>query len=151
MTLTGTTVYNPSFPIFLTELDTECFDTEKMTLEEWEKFFSTHSNNFISYYTEDTKVIGASIITFSPNNIAYLYSIAVLPQYRKLNIGEGLLGSAIAYVQQSVYTIQAHTRVENVPMIQLLRKYQFKPAAYIPDYFGDFEDGILWEYRTGLE
>jgi ribosomal protein S18 acetylase RimI-like enzyme len=94
------------------------------------------------------KLIGYALARYS-FSLGYLYSSAVLPEYRLLGLGELMLCERLKHlVELDCIVIQAHTKTTNVASASLLNKHNFYVKDYLPDYYADNEDGILWEKRT---
>lgn len=144
----GTNVYNPGLPVLLAKLDAEVFGTEAMDQDEWQLFFDQKPCFTVNWITVEDKIIGAAVMTFSLKaGIAYLYSNAVLEEYRGKGFGKELINARINFLGMACAKIQAHTRVNNLASIKLLLNTGFESLQYVTDFYGDCEDAILWELR----
>lgn len=132
--------------IELDKIDRECFNEDvRMDATEWAAVFDSQCRVFY-VLNESNKVVGAAVIKMTTFGLAYLYSTAVLPNYRKQGVGESLLLHRLNFLRsQGFRRVQAHTRVDNEIGGGLLEKFGFIPTEYVPDFYGDFQDGILWQ------
>ncbi len=145
----STNIYSAELPKLLAELDKTCFEKDKMTEREWEKFFK-HEKNFFLVWAKDNEtkaLVGVALIIFGIAGIAYLYSNAVLPSYRKKGIGTELLARRISFIKNIATKIQTHTRANNTESTRILKASGFIPIQYVIDFYGEFEDGVLFELK----
>ena len=90
------------------------------------------------------KMIGYALARFS-FGIGYLYSNAVLKEYRGHGIGTLLLNYRIEkLVAWGSKIIQAHTKIDNGESSKLLQKAGLESVQYLPDFYEDNVDAILW-------
>jgi ribosomal protein S18 acetylase RimI-like enzyme len=133
----------------LAKIDEECFDNEAMTVEEWEKVITMPGVEIFYSKDDEDNIVGAAVLIITAFKIAYLYSNAILPKYRRQRRGYTLLLERLNRVHnEGIVQIQAHTRVNNIESGELLRKAGFNPIQYVPDFYDDFQDAILWEMRV---
>lgn len=130
----------------LADFDKKCFAQDGMTEEEWAKVIA--NNAYVCCAIEQPGIVGVAVAKYAAG-IAYLYSSAVLPEYRGQNIGCWMVSDRIDYLSTFVSKVQAHTRIENFASQRMLKKCGFVPIQYVTDFYGDLEDAILWE-RTLL-
>ena len=129
----------------LTEIDEACFGEEKMSFDEW---FSAivNDNTYIVLASVDNVFVGAAVARITPFKIGYIYSYAVLKECRGYGIATLLLGDCLRELKErNCSLIQAHTRIDNEPSGNVLRKANFHPIQYVPDFYDDFQDAILWQ------
>lgn len=80
--------------------------------------------------------------------MGYLYSNAVLPEFRNMKIGSTMTVQRMTELHAlGCRTIQAHTRLDNEASAYLLRTYGFSEKSYVTDFYGDNNDAILWSTR----
>lgn len=144
----STTVFNDELPGMLANLDSICFDKDAMNSEEWKQFFEHNKTWMLCWYTINNEPVAAAVVTYSTAGIGYLYSNAVHPDVRRQGLGAKLLSTRLLYIKDIVKRVQAHTRIDNKSSVALLRRFGFKAVQYIPDLYGDYRDGILWERLT---
>ena len=126
----------------LSVFDHICFGTEAMSSEEWSIALDANTREVREY--RDGKVVGIAVIKWAAG-IGYLYSNAVLPDYRNQGIGTRLIRMRLDFVKNFCLKVQAHTRINNEASQAILRKCGFVPIHYVPDFYGDCEDAVLWE------
>lgn len=79
----------------------------------------------------------------------HVFSIGVLPGYRKRGIATGLLGLAFNYMfKRSVSEIFLEVRVSNIPAIKLYEKFGMKKVDTIPYYYADGETAYVMAVKT---
>jgi ribosomal protein S18 acetylase RimI-like enzyme len=130
----------------LAEFDALCFDAEGLSEEGWEKVLE--SNAYACKAVEGGKIVGVAVAKYSAG-IAYLYSSAVLPEFRGQGIGIWLVRDRMNFVETFASKVQAHTRIDNFASQRMLKKCGFLAIQYVTDFYGELEDAILWE-RTLL-
>jgi ribosomal protein S18 acetylase RimI-like enzyme len=130
----------------LAEFDALCFDAEGMSEEEWAKVLE--SNAYACKAVEGGKIVGVAVAKYAAG-IAYLYSSAVLPEFRGQNLGCWMVNDRLQFLETVASKVQAHTRIENFASQRMLKKCGFLAIQYVTDFYGDLEDAILWE-RTLL-
>jgi ribosomal protein S18 acetylase RimI-like enzyme len=143
------TIYNDKLPEILATIDATCFNTDKMSKEEWLLFFKNHKSWLVIWYELENKPIAAAVTCWVEQAyMAYFYSNAVLPEYQRQGLGSSLIEDRIKYLSSiSITKIQAGTRIDNTASIKSLLKQNFIAIQYVPDLYGDCKDGILWELQ----
>jgi len=127
----------------LAESDIICFGEEGMSAEEWLKALT--ENSIVVREVKDGVTAGIAVAKWDAG-IGYLYSNAVLPEYRRQGIAARLTQQRVACLSRLGCTkIQAHTRVGNVASQTVLDNAGFRVVQYVPDFYDEFKDGILWE------
>jgi ribosomal protein S18 acetylase RimI-like enzyme len=74
----------------------------------------------------------------------YFYSVAVSEKYRKMRLGTRLFNEAIKN-ELVVGLINSHCHIDNEASIAFHKSLGFKAVQYVPDFYGDYEDAIMWE------
>lgn len=87
---------------------------------------------------------------FSPIKRGHIISIAVLPGYRRMGIGEALLREALrAMVEHyGVKECYLEVRVSNMPAINLYKKLGFEVDKIIRGYYADGENAYLMRIKV---
>jgi ribosomal protein S18 acetylase RimI-like enzyme len=130
----------------LAALDKQCFGSEAMTFKEWLQVTSSPVIIVCAWEDPDKDHFSGLSVARYAAGIGYLYSSAVVPEARRLGIGERMVRKRIELLEDlGCAVIQAHTRIENEPSQNMLRKCGFLPIQYVTDFYDDFEDAILWE------
>jgi ribosomal protein S18 acetylase RimI-like enzyme len=76
-------------------------------------------------------------------NLAWIATIAVLPEYRGRGIGRDLLTACEN--QLKVPLVRLNVRLSNQPAIRLYRKAGYRDAGIWPIYYQDGEDALIME------
>ncbi len=131
----------------LAAFDEVCFGDEGMSAEEWLQVLDEKSVVFRHERNGNTVAIG---VAKWDAGIGYLYSVATLPEFRKQGIAAKLTANRLEFLRGAgCVRVQAHTRIGNEASQAGLRKAGFVAIQYVTDFYGDFEDGILWEKMLG--
>jgi ribosomal protein S18 acetylase RimI-like enzyme len=124
------------------ELDSLCFGSEAMTTEDWKKALTGNFKVFKEF--RNGKCVGLAVVKWDVG-IAYFYSNAVHPQFQGQGIGTTLVKERLSFIRDFCYMVQAHTRIGNQASQAVLANSGFYPIEYVPDFYDDFEDAILWQ------
>jgi ribosomal protein S18 acetylase RimI-like enzyme len=90
------------------------------------------------------KLVGYCVARYA-FRVGYLYSTAVLPEYQGRGLGRMLLNWRLDELERNnCRVIQAHTMLDNIRSGALLNKAGFIPVQYVPDFYEDNVDAILW-------
>jgi ribosomal protein S18 acetylase RimI-like enzyme len=133
-------------PLTLAIFDSENFDEHHaMDAAEWRQMLS---NGYVAMYTarNDAGELAAvlALKTASVNvGLWYLHSVAVSEKYRKMRLGTRLFNEAIEN-EIAVGLINSHCHIDNKASITFHKSLGFKVVQYVPDFYDDCEDGILW-------
>lgn len=127
----------------LYEYDRLCF--EERDREEWDK--ALVGSWSISTQMDETGEMRGIGVTKWAAGVGYIYSSAVHPDYQGRGIGTKLVATMTEFLAKQCKVIQAHTRVENIASQRTFEKCGFTAVQYIPDFYDDYGDGILWEKR----
>jgi ribosomal protein S18 acetylase RimI-like enzyme len=133
-------------PSILAAFDLANFDeSHRMDEEEWRQMLS---NGYVATYVARVKEEIAGILVLKTSSIStglwYFYSVAVAEQFRRHRIAENLYATATEYEKVSG-KINSHCHVDNAASIGLHKALGFKASQYVPDFYGDYEDAIMWE------
>lgn len=81
----------------------------------------------------------------APTRVGHLISIAVLEEYRGRGIGSALLQHTIDAMKNvyKVVSIYLEVRVSNIGAIRLYKKFGFKKARIVREYYRDGEDAYV--------
>ncbi|MEM1550628.1 MAG: ribosomal protein S18-alanine N-acetyltransferase [Candidatus Bathyarchaeia archaeon] len=86
---------------------------------------------------------------FNLTRRGHIISIAVLPSYRRMGIGEALLKEALRAMAEyySVKECYLEVRVSNLPAISLYKKLGFEVERIIKGYYADGENAYLMRIK----
>ena len=76
-------------------------------------------------------------------NLAWIATIAVLPEFRGRGIGQDLLSACEKRLM--VPLVRLNVRLSNQPAIRLYRKAGYRDAGIWPVYYQDGEDALIME------
>lgn len=105
----------------------------------------------------DNKVVGyvmcrieTGFSGFSLIKKGHIISIAVLPNYRRMGIGEALLRSALKAMIENydVKECYLEVRISNTPAINLYKKLGFEIDRIIRGYYADGENAYLMRLKV---
>ena len=97
-------------------------------------FYVACLNNKIVGYMGLSKIVGEGYVT----------NIAVLPEYRRLGIGEKILGYVIDNTKAELEFISLEVRVSNIAAISLYEKFGFERAGLRKRFYTNpQEDAII--------
>ncbi len=136
-------------PTELAAFDATNFDEElAMTEDEWIKVLAT---GIVKIWvarddsTSDCEIVGICVLkTAKDINLWYCFSIAVAKQYRGQGMAKKLYRAAIEN-EIPFGKIQAHCEIDNIASIHLHQALGFKSTQYVNDFYGEYNDAILWE------
>ncbi len=78
-----------------------------------------------------------------PNELAWIATFGVLPEFQRQGIGRALLQICEAHL--GVSTIRLTVRVGNIPAIQLYQGVGYQQVGIWPDYYRGNVDAVVFE------
>jgi ribosomal protein S18 acetylase RimI-like enzyme len=131
----------------LAAFDLENFDeNHRMDEGEWTLMLGT--GRVCIYTARDEQEGIAAILALKAPAIEvglwYFYSVAVSEKYRRMNLGTRLFHEAIDS-EIATGKINSHCHVDNEASIGFHKSLGFHAVQYVPDFYGDYEDAIMWE------
>jgi ribosomal protein S18 acetylase RimI-like enzyme len=133
-------------PTELAEFDVLNFESShRMDVDEWIKVLKNGIVVMTTARTEDNELAAVCVLKASAGiPLWYCFSIAVLPKYRGMRLGSRVYKKCI--IQNChMGKIQAHCAIDNMESIHLHLALGFRAIQYVNDFYGDYEDAILWE------
>ncbi len=97
-------------------------------------------------YEEDEIIKGFLIYTELEETVDIL-DIIVKEEYRRHNIASCLIDSMMSDIKESVKLITLEVRKENIPAIELYKKFGFEIVTTRKNYYQDQEDAYLMGRR----
>jgi ribosomal protein S18 acetylase RimI-like enzyme len=131
----------------LAAFDFQNFDEiHRMDEGEWKQMLS---NGYVAQYVardEEQNVAGILILKTASVNCGmwYFYSVAIDQKYRRMNLGTRMFHEAIG-AEIPTGKINSHCHVDNEASISFHESLGFHAVQYVPDFYGDYEDAIMWE------
>ena len=96
------------------------------------------------------KVVGYVIGVIERGNVGHVISLAVRPSWRRHGIGKLLLSSLLCYFgKHNVPRVYLEVRRSNSAAAALYKRYGFKEAGVITNYYPDCEDAIVMVLELG--
>jgi ribosomal protein S18 acetylase RimI-like enzyme len=133
--------------VTLAEFDEVNFEeSHRMDYDEWAQMLSCGINIIYTARTEQNEIAAILVLKTASEDVGiwYFYSVAVAEKFRKCGLGTRLFKQAIAETI-SGGLINSHCHVDNIASIGFHKSLGFKAVQYVPDFYGDFEDAVLWE------
>jgi ribosomal protein S18 acetylase RimI-like enzyme len=133
-------------PVVLAQFDLDNFPEDiRMDEDEWK---AATSNGYCAVYfaqNEQNEVAGVMVLKTSTidTGMWYFYSVAVADKYRRMGLAKRLFHEAVK-AEIATGIINSHCHVDNESSIALHKSLGFKAIQYVPDFYGDCEDAILW-------
>jgi len=92
----------------------------------------------------DGKMIGFIAGDIRPSeNLAWIATVGVLPEYRRRGIGEALVLACEGHLREP--EVRLSVRVGNHEAIQLYLRLGYQKAGYWPAYYQDGEDALVMQ------
>ncbi len=92
----------------------------------------------------DGKMVGFIAGDFRPSeNLAWIATVGVLPEYRRQGIGEALVLACEQHLR--VPEVRLSVRVGNLEAIHLYEHLGYQKAGYWPAYYQDGEDALVMQ------
>lgn len=129
----------------LAAFDLSNFDeSHRMDEEEWTQMLAT---GYVAMYTaREGDELAAILVLKRPSievGVWYFYSVAVAENHRKKGLATKLFREAIQ-AEIPFGFINSHCHIDNEASIGFHKSLGFVPVQYVNDFYGDFEDAILW-------
>ena len=125
----------------IAELERVCFS------DPWsENSISSELNNPLSYWlvAEDNGIVAGYVGSQSVLDAADIMNIAVSSDYRRQGIGQALIKSLVAHLQQkNVIALLLEVRVSNIPAIALYEKLGFEQVGRRRGYYHNPREDAL--------
>ena len=131
----------------LAAFDLANFDeSHRMDEDEWNQMLDS---GYVAIYTarnEQNEIVAILALKTSSSNTGmwYFFSVAVSEQYRKMKLGTRLFNEAVRD-ENVTGRINSHCHIDNTASIGFHQSLGFKPIQYTNDFYGDYEDAIMWE------
>jgi ribosomal protein S18 acetylase RimI-like enzyme len=131
----------------LAEFDLANFD-ENHQMDEGEWTLMLGTGRVVTYIARDEQEEVAAILVLKAPAVEigvwYFYSVAVSEKSRRSGIATKLFREAIK-AEISFGFINSHCHIDNTASIGFHKSLGFVPVQYVNDFYGDFEDAILWK------
>ncbi len=114
----------------------------------YESLRSDICDNELAYYivAEADGIVAGYCGVHIIYNEGHIMNVAVLPEYRRRGIGQGLLETLFTQTRLPFFTLEV--RVSNESAISLYRKFGFVPLGRRPKYYGDEDALIMWKGKN---
>lgn len=127
----------------LRELERECFPKDAWPL--WDLIGVLTLPHMVRYKAVDEeRMVGFIAADCRPRTqVAWIATVAVLPDYRRQGIGRWLMQTAEAEVTQRA--IRLCVRISNMPAQELYRQLNYDTREIWENYYQDGEDALVME------
>ena len=132
----------------LLDIENRCFDTDKLTRRSFH-WMLTKGKSTMLVAEHGGAIIGYILVLYHQGtSLARLYSIAVLPEYRKSGIALRLATAAEAGAQERncVY-MRLEVRRDNASAIRFYERLGYKAIGIWPDYYEDHMEALRYQKR----
>jgi len=131
---------------WLVKVEDASFNTDKISRKNF-RYLLSRANAETIVDDESGVIRGYALLLFhSGTSLARLYSLAVHPDFRGINIGENLLAAVeqIAIEHDCVY-LRLEVRSDNDSARSLYLKFGYKKIGIIPGYYEDMMEATRYE------
>ncbi len=132
----------------LLQLEQACFSYDLLSRDNF-RYLLTKAHANILVAVKNDGISGCAILLFRKNSLkARLYSFAVDARYRRQGVASRLLLAAeqCAMTHQCL-TLRLETRLDNIPMQQLIAQQGYQKFATIIDYYEDHATALRYEKK----
>ncbi|PIW28131.1 MAG: ribosomal-protein-alanine acetyltransferase [Rhodospirillales bacterium CG15_BIG_FIL_POST_REV_8_21_14_020_66_15] len=131
----------------LADLEQECFETDRLSLRSFRHLLTRGNASLIVDEAEKGAIAGYSLVLFHRNtSMARLYSLAVLPRWRKGGIARALLeASEKIALEAGTVTMRLEVRRDNARAIAFYERAGYRQFSTYPDYYEDHVDAVRME------
>ncbi|RXK11603.1 GNAT family N-acetyltransferase [Halarcobacter mediterraneus] len=122
----------------LFEIEQKVFENDIMAMSLSSFYYHVEKSFF--YKVEVNKKIVGYILWLKRKKFYRLYSLAILEDYRKLNIASSLLKYSLKNLESK--SLQLEVRESNTKAINLYEKFNFKKVKILENYYNN-ENAVL--------
>lgn len=122
----------------LFEIEKKVFENDIMAMKLGSFYY--HVEKSLFYKVEINKKIVGYILWLKRKEFYRLYSLAILEDYRKLNLATSLLKYSLKNLEKK--SLQLEVRESNVKAINLYEKFNFKKVKILEKYYNN-ENAVL--------
>jgi len=130
----------------LVEIENLCFDSDRLSRRSI-RYLLTKANAVTLVSNRQGRLCGDAVILFnSGTSAARLYSIAVLPDCRKLGVGHSLAEAAEACaLENECAYMRLEVRRDNLASLKLFERMGYREIGTYADYYEDHMDAVRFE------
>lgn len=123
------------------KLEAECFPDDAYGLTVFLYFFAVERNGFLVAHKGD-KVAGYVIATRQGGD-GLIQSIAVLPEFRRMGLGEALMKAALDHLAKRFERVYLQVDAKHEGTLRFYRRLSFKETGKVhKGYYPNGDDGI---------
>ncbi|MBF6057515.1 GNAT family N-acetyltransferase/peptidase C39 family protein [Thiomicrorhabdus heinhorstiae] len=132
----------------LLQIERDCFQSDRLSKRSFQRFIKPGSHR-LRILEMDGQTIGYALTLFrSGTNLARLYSIALLPEYRGRGFAKQLLSDAESEAADSLCAfIRLEVSESNPAATRLYQSSGYKAIGKIPAYYEDGSTAVRMEKR----
>ena len=133
----------------LVEVEEVCFDYDQLDKRKFRYFIQKGHDDLIVQTLEEV-IVGYALLLFKKgSSLARLYSIAVLPEYKGMGLGQKLLEEVEIRAQEKDCSyIRLEVKKSNVRALQLYKKMGYLEFAIKAHYYDNNENAICLEKKV---
>ena len=125
-------------------INEQCF-SEHYSLDEWR---DTFRQSICLIAVNCNRIIGYCMAKLNVDGTVYIFSFAVLKDYRRRGVGKSMLERVFGYV--SGKNIFLHVRKSNIDAQSLYKKLGFEEKNFIHQFYGDEDGHEYWKKQTAV-
>jgi ribosomal-protein-alanine acetyltransferase len=132
----------------LVRIENRCFDIDRLSSRSIKHMIKKGNCDFI-VARQAGIIVGYTLVLYHRGtHLARLYSLAVVPEYRGLGIGEQLLKESERHAasRDCVY-MRLEVHPENKGAIRMYERYGYHPFGVHKDYYEDHADALRYQKR----
>ena len=132
---------------YLLDIEMLCFHTDRFNKKRFLYFLSKSSKNLFYVIEDNSKIIGYILTAFKSNvSLAYIYSIAILPEFQRNDYGNKLL----LFVEEKLKEIgknrvHCEVRIDNKASKAFFVANKFEKYAIRKNYYEDGCDAYCYK------
>jgi len=132
----------------IVEIEKRCFNIDRMSKRSFKRMIQVGNCDFILAQV-DNDIAGYVLVLYHRGtHLARIYSIAVLPEYRGLSLGQQMLQRAesVAAARLCIY-MRLEVHPQNQGAIALYTRNQYRQFGVYRDYYEDHADALRFQKR----
>lgn len=129
------------------EVERQCFPrAERWSKKEYQKALEAGELVCLVAIAFSNRVAGCIWLEVKDEGVG-VFSLGVLPDYRKRAIAAALLGNALFGLIENVIgkPVKLQVHVDNIPAQRLYYRFGFKPARFLKNYYARNKHGLEME------
>lgn len=130
----------------IVEIENLCFSDEKFSKRQLAYLISKAKGAFYIAESNNSILGYISLLQRSNNKTLRIYSLAVHPAFRGLQVGKRLIDVGKEFANnEGLYRISLEVKIDNLAAIRLYNRNEFVVTGVIPNYYENGEDAFRME------